>query len=229
MKHPSILSLARTPLATLASVVAIACGGASTGEIHVVIDSTQESAALEVVAVPFDPAVLHAAATNGAAADSMARVRALSDSLRAADRRFQDERSAINAEVVAMRARDRTTREYAATHAAVTERMAIAESLRAERDAMRARRQAIADALRLSPSDLEGSPRIPWMRVDSASRAAGRAVITAAPAGDTLTLRAQAGTWWVTAGKVGSYIASEATRVDVRRGARATVRLGDGN
>ncbi len=230
MQHPSLLLLlARTPLAALAMVFAVACGGPNAGEIHVVIDSTQASAALEVVAVPFDPAALRTVATDGVASDSMEHVLALSDSLRGAERRFQDERAFINSEVISMRGRDRTTREYAAAHAALTRRITTAESLRAERDAIRARRQALADALRLSSSDEAWSARIPWARVDSASRAVRRAAITASPVADTITLRASTGTWWVTAGRVGDYIASDGTRVDVRRGVRTTVRLDNGS
>ncbi len=227
MQHsPLLLSLAKAPIAALATAIVLACGDTNTGEIHVVIDTTQVSATLVVVAVPFDPASLHATAAGGAAADSMSLLRALGDSLRAAQQTFERERISINLEVVELRGRDRTSREYATAHTELSRRIAAAESLRAERDALRAQRQTLADELGLTPSELSVSPHIPWARVDSAARAARRGAITATPNADTLTMRLPAGTWWVTAGRVGDYLGSGATRVEVRRAARDTVRLG---
>jgi hypothetical protein len=184
-------------LAPAALLAAAAC--ARPAELRVIVDSTAAPGAVEVLATPFDPAGL--IPTNPA--------RESADSL---DALFQRERRALNARSAVLDTMDRRTPAYAADHAELTARIGDAERLRAARDSAARRagpRRGIAPAA-----------------LDSASRAAGRPVARAPIAAGGVTIRLQAGAWWITLLDPAGAVLLRALRVELKADGRDTSKVG---
>ena len=199
------------------------------------VDTTGSPAALEVLALPIDPAmiappaeVIARDARGTPRGDSIARFVSLRDSAGAIDAAFQRERAALNADAERFAALDRTSAEYARAWDAHRARLVAAERLRATRDRLRERAAALATGLgdAVPPADSTRSARVSTARrqaLDTASDG-GRGVEAAGVRDGSATLTLEPGTWWLGAAPLGDAPAAF-TRVEIAAGARDTVRL----
>lgn len=197
-----------------------------------VVDSTVARGALEVLALPLDPATLRLPyariAPAGAAADSVARYTALRDSVSTLDDAFGRARAALNRDAEAFRGGDRRAADYARRYAAWSERAATTERVLAARDRGRARlvklHDRLSEPLRASLAGRAGS--VPADVVDSAVAATSRPVVRARLGGGSARLQLTGGEWWVTVAERGGTVRVPAMRRSVAPGDRDTVRLG---
>src|SRR5688572_3385352 len=104
MPHRRSLLLAARRLVLGALPLSVAACAAE-GRVTVVIDTTGSGGALEVLALPVNPAaiqlpseIIETERSGTARGDSIARFLALRDSAAALDERFQRERTSLNAE-----------------------------------------------------------------------------------------------------------------------------------
>jgi hypothetical protein len=142
----------------------------------------------------------------------------VADSAAVLDGRFQVERDAINGEVRAMASGDRRSAAYARRYEAIQARTVAAESLRAVRDRVRRR------ATTLRPAGVPGAldPAEARRRLLGA-RAGSRRARTLRPDVEPISLRLEPGAWWLGVADA-SGVPATFTRVEVRPGARDTVR-----
>ena len=208
---------------------------ADEGRVTVVVDTTGSSTALEVLALPIDPATIAPSLTVGASeargtprGDSIARFVSLRDSAASIDADFQRERAALNADAERFATLDRTSADYARAWDAHRARLVAAERLRATRDRLRGRAAALAKQLgdAVPPDDStrraqQGAAR--RQAFDTASDGS-RSVQAAGVREGSATLTLEAGTWWLGATPPGA-APSAFTRIELSAGARDTVRL----
>jgi hypothetical protein len=210
MKHRSVSLLhnvmrfvrRRAHGAALALVLPLnaACGD-ERGSL-VVFSDTTAAAASRVVALPFDPAELPAAAPatipDGPLGDSVRLALARRDSVARADAAFQEVRRTANEAARALAPLDRRSAEYAGRYTAWAALADSAERLRTRRDAHTRRFDALVSRLD-DPAALLGSgpPTRPLAAADSAARPTGRSIAEATLARGTATLELEPGPWWI--------------------------------
>ncbi|HWE41802.1 MAG TPA: hypothetical protein VG432_04810 [Gemmatimonadaceae bacterium] len=112
------------------------CRGNAADATVIVPDSSSGRDSLEVVAPPGDPA---SPRSSNPVPDPVAASATAADSVAALDARFQQERTALNAESRAMQSGDRRSPGYAQRFDAWRRRALAADSIRALRDKLRAR------------------------------------------------------------------------------------------
>jgi hypothetical protein len=194
------------------AVMTVVFGCERDGRIVVLLDSTRLAGGVEVVAVQAEAAA--AAAASGTTSDSIARLRAIDDSVETLDARFRAGRDSINRDVAALDSVDRRTRGYALRYADIRRRTAVAEHTRAARDAARSR----ADTLRgrLAPSLIAAS------RADGEN---GQGVVRRARATTSpFALHLPPGEWLIGAAPAGAH-PRRFERVQVGAGGQDTLRL----
>jgi hypothetical protein len=154
----------------------------------IVLDSSAGRDSLEVIAIPIDPASLQSSRTkplSGAAASTPA------DSLTTLDARFQEQRTALNAEARALEVADRHSPEYSGRFDAWHRHAVAADSLRARRDKLRVR--ALHSAHR--EGNAESTLRATLLNTRSSD---GRApVVRVLASGDSVSLDLSNGDWWI--------------------------------
>jgi hypothetical protein len=221
----------------LVAATALACSGGRprTGELRVLVDSTAARGALEVLALPFNPATLPRAsagvapgvAAPGPRGDSLSAYYALRDSALALDAAFQRTRAELNREALSFRGADRRTRAYAERYATFERRAAEAEATRAARDRLRERvatwRAKLARSIPPEEPAAGGAAR-PRRAVDSAARATGREPVRARIERGAATLRLPAGDWWITLARGDGSVLTPAVPRQMRGTARDTLR-----
>lgn len=197
--------------------------------VTVLHDSTAAHEASVVLALPVDPATLRepdGSAPGGAANDTLARLRALGDTVTIVDAQFQDERDALNAEARAMRALDRWAPSYARRFDAFRLRAIAAESLRARRDRMQRREGAQRERLaHLLPSAAEQRNAQGRHREKLLSAGDGSRITRSAPMSSSATsLSLPPGRWWLGLAPAGG-IPATYRALTVSAGSRDTLRL----
>ena len=188
-------------------LAAAAWSPARDAALTVVIDSNRPHQALEVIALPIDPASLHspigsAAGISPRQADSVARLAAMRDSAVMYDERFQSERDTLNRESRALDRVDRRTTDYARRFDSFRRRALAAESLRIARNGFRDRIAPLAERLSGSAAPMAVAESSFRSVVDTVSATGRRAVIGRARS-DTVRLRLADGTWWIGAAEAG--------------------------
>ncbi|HSJ65109.1 MAG TPA: hypothetical protein VK922_14550 [Gemmatimonadaceae bacterium] len=205
-----------------------ACGDAR-GSLVVVSDTTA-AAASRVVALPFDPAELPAAAPatipGGPLGDSVRLALARRDSVARADAAFQEVRRTANDAARALAPLDRRSADYAGRFAAWTALADSAERLRASRDAHTRRLAALVARLGDHAALLgSGPPTRPRAAADSAARPTGRSIAEAALARGVATLELAPGPWWITPVTEDGALRLPAVRREVTARSKDTVEL----
>jgi hypothetical protein len=214
------LAALRGAAALVGALVALGCS--DSGDVVVVIDSTMRAESVEVVALPTDPALRVVTASGPHATDSIARLRALDDSVAAIDARFQMMRDQLSSDVGALDTADRRTRSYAVRYAEIRRRTLAAEALRAARDSMRTRAAAFRSSLGITANEPNaaaassdaGTRSIDGRRAERQPARAGGSTVSLAP-----------GPWWIGVATRGANPLGFAP-VTVRPGSIDTVRFG---
>ena len=183
------------------------CRAKAAATTLVVLDSSAERDSLEVIALPIDPASLRPAPArprSGAAVSTHA------DSVAALDARFQEERTALNAEARTLEVADRRSAEYSGRFDAWHRRAIAADSLRVRRDKLRARALRSPDLAVHAESTL----RATFIKARSSD---GRApLVRMLAGGDSVSFDLSTGDWWVGAAVPG-YIPSNWQRATGHR------------
>ena len=199
-------------MCAVASTALLGCEHA--GRIVIVLDNSEFAPGAEVVALRAD--ALDASGSNvpAATADSVARLRAIDDSVARLGERFRASRDSINREVAALDSLDRRTRTYAVRYADIRRRTLAAEHTRTARDAARERAERLRTHLAASlatvrAADGEGSPS---------------SVRRTPIAGRSFALELPPGEWMVGIAPAGGFPARY-TRVTARAGGTDTLRL----
>lgn len=212
---------------------AAAC--APEGRVTVVVDTTNSGGALEVLALPVNPAaiqlpseIIETDAPGTPRGDSIARFIALRDSAAALDERFQRERASLNAEAARFDSLERTSAAYARAWDAHRARLREAERLRATRDRVRERVTSMAarlgDAVPPDDSVRRAAVRASWREVFEGARDETRRTVVTELRGGSATLALTPGQWWIGATQRGDVPASFVP-VDVGVRVRDTVRI----
>ncbi len=197
--------------------------------VTVLHDSTAAQDASVVLALPVDPATLREpdrSARGGAANDTLARLRALGDSVALLDAHFQAERGALNAEARSMHALDRRTPSYARRFDTFRTRAIAADSLRARRDRLRRREAAQRERLaHLLPSaseqrDAHGRHWDKLLTAGDGSRTTRSATVSSTRTSISLP----PGRWWLGIAPAGGVPATYRA-LTVSAGSRDTVQL----
>ena len=178
------------------------------GRVTVVVDTTNSRGALEVLALPVNPAAIQlpsetieTEAPGTPRGDSIVRFLALRDSAAALDERFQRERAALNAEAARFDSLERTSAAYARAWDAHRARLVEAERLRTTRDRVRERVASMAarlgDAVPPEDSVRRAAVRASWREVfENASDETRRSVVADIRDGRA-TLAITPGRWWI--------------------------------
>lgn len=218
------------------SLLAAAPACARRGTVTVLVDTTRTGASLEVFALPISPDRVIVALPDGPSpapgtprADSIRRLLAIADSVDALDERFQSERTALNDEALRLADLERHSAEYARRYDAHRARLLDAERLRGTRDGLHDRAQTLRQRLGAAapPDDAtrrayeRTARRTAFIRAADGERSAH---VVGAQAGVATTIALSPGAWWIGVAEQGA-APSAFRRVDVRAGARDTVRL----
>ena len=201
----------------------------------VVVDTTGYGGALEVLALPVNPAAIQLPAeiieTDGAGTprgDSIVRFLALRDSATALDRRFQRERASLNADAARFDSLVRTSPAYARAWDAHRARLMEAERVRAMRDRLRERVASLAerlgDAVPPDDSTRRAAVSAAWRVVLDAVSEGDRGTVRADVEGNTATLGLAPGQWWIGVSARGDVPATFVPAV-AAAGSRDTVRI----
>ena len=209
----------------LASTLALGC--TRSGEVVVVVDSTMRGDSVEVVAVRTDsteattvPPAAKASEPPGPEADRLA---VLDDSVSALDARFRRMRDSLNHEVSALDSLDRRTRPYSVRYAEIRRRTIVAEQLRAARDSLGARAEALRSGLGAAGV---ASSSTPGSELKVSAPADAAAIQRRPIAGSTVTLRLPAGRWAIGTAPRGTMPLQRSTvAIMVARGSADTLRL----
>ena len=161
----------------------------------IVLDSSSGRDSLEVVALPVDPAPLLSSKT---ASDSAADAATAADTIAALEARFQQERTALNAEAVALQTGDRHSAPYSRRFDAWRRRAIAADSLRALRDKLRARSQ------RPAPPAAKGESTLRATMLNASSTDGRTAIVRRLVVADSVSLDLSRGDWWVGVAEAGS-------------------------
>jgi uncharacterized lipoprotein NlpE involved in copper resistance len=176
------------PMLHVVAMLAIvaSCRARADDATMIVLDSSAGRDSLEVVALPIDPASLRSSPAKPLSAASTA-----ADSLTTLDARFQEQRTALNAEARALEVADRRSPEYSGRFDAWHRHAVTADSLRARRDKLRVRALHSAELAGNAESTLRAT-------LLSARSSDGRAAIRRVLAGgDSVALDLSNGDWWV--------------------------------
>jgi hypothetical protein len=187
--------------------VAASCRGNAADATVIVLDSSSGRDSLEVVALPVDPASLRSSTPRP---DSITPPANAADSIAALDARFQQERTALNAEAVALQPGDRRSPGYSQRFEAWRRRAVAADSLRALRDRLRARLRRPATPV----TKAESTIRAKLLRATSADGRTPR--VRPLAGGDSVSLDLSRGDWWVGIGDAGG-VPSDWVRATGRR------------
>ena len=203
----------------------IALGCTRSGDVVVVIDSSMRADSLEVVAVSANPGAAAGSGDHvpGATSDSVSRLRLLDDSAATLDARFRELRGAVGGEVAAIDTMDRRTRAYATRYDAIMRRTRDAERLRALRDSVRRRADALRTRLGARAIPIGAAPASRSTTAD-ADGDGDRRIERRPIRGETLTLSLAPGAWWIGIARIGT----EPARYDsvtVRKGTTDTLDL----
>jgi hypothetical protein len=168
--------------------IAASCRANAADATVIVLDTSAGRDSLEVVALPLDPASLR---SPKAGLDSLAVPSTAADSIAALDTRFQQARTALNAEAGALQPGDRHSAEYSQRFDAWRRRAIAADSLRALRDKLRARS-------RRSPLlSAKGESTLRATLLSAASTDGRAAIVRRLTLGDSVSLDLSRGDWWV--------------------------------
>ena len=234
MPHRRSLLLAARRFAVGALPLSVAaCAGE--GRVTVVVDTTGSGGALEVLALPVNPAaielppeILDTEPPGSPRGDSIVRFLALRDSIAALDERFQRERASLNAEAARFDSLDRTSAAYARAWDAHRARLVDAERLRTTRDRLRERAASLAarlgDAVPPDDSTRRAAVRTAWREVLDAASDGERRTVHADVRVGAATLALEPGQWWIGAAARGDVPASFVP-ADVTAGMRDTLRV----
>jgi hypothetical protein len=209
VKHRLPFAARRWPV--IAALLCICACTPDEGELVVLLDAGGGTRELRVYASE-PPSTTTPALPAGVTADTAAIYVALADSAARLDSTYQRERTALNAEAIAMRAEDRRSSAYRSRYQAFERRVDAATALRARRDSLRRR---MASLERARPG-LTGYARTV---ASSRSRTAPSPVRRVPVTSDTLRVGLPAGAWWLTVGE------HAPIRIAIERGASDTVRL----
>ena len=188
----------------LGLVAILACSRDTTGELHVVVHSTTSDSAVEVLALPFDPARIRtsvAVSANGAPASPIpAAVAVVRDSALEFDSIFQRSRAVLNDEALALQKESRVSASYARAFDHWSRRAQEAEKIRATRDRLRRKLSALAPGTDTAAPSLSRFPmhdRLPLAQVMAAARRNGGIMERSTVKGGAATLKLPAGVWWI--------------------------------
>ena len=181
----------------------LACSRAKTGELHVVLHSMTAHAALEVLALPFDPVTIRASASasaNGApSSPAPPAVTALRDSATALNATFQRARVALNHEALALGKAKRASVSYSRAFDSWRKRAQEAEQIRSARDRLRAKLAALgfASDTVTAQSAFAVRSRSTLAQVEAAAGQNGGNIVRATVRNGTATLTLPASAWWI--------------------------------
>ena len=166
--------------------------------------TTTGPGALEVLALPFDPArtmVLDSAYANGApSSPASVAVVAVRDSALQFDTVFQRSRAELNREALALRTQQRASVTYGRAFDLWSKRANEAVKIRATRDRLRARLTAIdtvKNTASLSSTHFPMLGRFPIVQIDAAARRNGGGIVRADLGNGEATLALPARVWWI--------------------------------
>ncbi|MGI9077234.1 MAG: hypothetical protein ACR2G6_07890 [Gemmatimonadaceae bacterium] len=160
--------------------------------------------ALEVLALPFDPATIRMpsrVSANGAPSfPAPPGVAAVRDSAIQLDATFQRSRVTLNREALAMHRAERASTSYARAFDLWSKRALEAEEIRTTRDRLRARLAASGaekETGTLSSSYLPLQNRLALAQIDAAARRNSDDIVRATVRNGVATLMLTAGAWWI--------------------------------
>jgi hypothetical protein len=209
---------------------ALACGDAR-GSLVILSDTTAAPAVRVVVALPFDPAALPLVAAaplpDGPHGDSVRLAIARHDSAARADAAFQRARTAANDAARSLARLDRASDGYEARYSAWWALADSAERLRATRDRVGRRLEALNTRLGPAAPELNGGAHRTRSRTsaDSGARAAGRDLEAATLRGGSASVSLPPGEWWIACTTIDGALILPAVRVHIEAGGRDTVVL----
>ncbi|MBC7790951.1 MAG: hypothetical protein H7Z74_13475 [Anaerolineae bacterium] len=186
--------------------------------------------ALEVLALPFDPATVRnsASASANGAPSSQPRLGgdAIRDSAVELDGIFQRSRAALNKEAIALGKAERTSASYARSFDLWRERAQQAEKIRGTRDRLRAKLAASGlGSDTATDSSFPLYERLPLANLTAAARGNAGKIVRATLRNGAATLVLPSGVWWISLAFDDSTVFIHPQAISVEPAVRDTLRL----